>query len=411
MKRILFPLVFLLGLNFCLAQGNILIIPDSDCQITIDGEITEQLSKGSPKKFNLTFGEHYIQAINNDKEITKILKVETKQQKIVKLNFDVIENSEENKKEKTPTSNESSSILIAELDLTLYGGVNELADTPTASESELYYAFEKGDEILISADIKNKKGKFYINVYSYPDLNSIYSKSKLRDLNQAVKIREKGIYIIEIGTEALFDKKIKLKVERKPASQATANFNTTVIKKYKFETIEVEKSFHFINSTSHETFRNGTNEVVIPINIPKESLEWYYSFSASRNKAEVEANMKKGDLLNKLTTALNGIDPTTTAINIGMNLLIAPPGADYCDVYLLDHYNMSLFKNDNDQMRYILEGSRENLKSSTIKVKCCMDGQQYYLGIQNRDTMNGVHVGVEVIAVKRVEFLEQEESL
>ena len=245
-------------------------------------------------------------------------------------------------------------------------------------------------------------------MYSYPENKLVYSDRKLKNLiDQRIKIKKRGIYVFNIGTTALFDKRVDLSIERQAARPETLDFVTNVIQKYRFETIEVGKSFHYVNSTSHEKFRGGTNEIAVPINIPSDAIEWYYSFSASRSKKEVENNMRKVSLVKQVTKFVSKADPTAFVINIGLDLLLAPPGANYCDVYLLDHYNMKRFRGDRDYVKYIPEGSRENLKSSTIKVSCCMDGQPYYLGIQNDDKINGVHVGIEIVAIKRVPYLER----
>ena len=84
-----------------------------------------------------------------------------------------------------------------------------------------------------------------------------------------------------------------------------------------------------------------------------------------------------------------------------------PPGADYCDIYLLDYANGNAFSSD-QAFSYIIEGSRENLKSSTIKLDCCLNENQYYLGIRNNDSLNGIHIGIEVVAIIKEGYLDFE---
>ncbi|MDF1866339.1 MAG: hypothetical protein P1U70_16005 [Saprospiraceae bacterium] len=397
------------------SQGFLLIVPDSDCEVTIDGEIKEQISKNSPKKISLAEGEHFVQAKSNDGiEKNNIIEIENGKQKILKIEFEQ-ENPIETEQEAplASSSEDEPYILIADLNLTLSGGVNVLADEELSeytSSSDLNYAFEKGDEVLIDGDIENKKGKFFIQLLKYPEGTPIYTKQKLEELkNHRITIREQSIYIIRIGTSAFFDKRIKLSIKRKPESEETREFNTTVEKKTRFNAEKIlEPSYHFINSTSHETWKGGTNEIIIPITPPSDAIEWYYIVSASRNEEEIKSNLNNFSLLGDLGNALNGINPTTTAINIGLNFLTQPPGSNYCDVYLMDYNNLSLFKNDDNQFQYLLEGSRENVKSATVKVKCCT-GIQHYLGIQNRSTYHGIHVGIEVVAVNKEEYLVRAE--
>lgn len=411
MKKItLFIFLFLQQFLAIGQQGTILIIPNDDCKVIVNGEESYDCAKGKPQKIILAFGEHYIQANSNEEEISKIIEVSDEKQKIIKLDFGksnlttkgIKANSDEIKNKTLEP------ILLSDQEFKLIGGAEEAIDQELLNPNNHQFFFlAKGDELLLNADIKNKKGKFSVKLVSYPDLNVIYSKEKLKDIKDAkIQIRKEGIYILELGTSAFFNKRMKLKIERIPASKDVLDFNTKVVKKYKYETVEVGKSFHYINSQSHETWKGGTNEVVIPVNIPQGTIEWYYSFAASRNEADLKKGMADVSLLNQLTETLNGIDPTTTAINIGLNLLLAPPGADYCDVYLLDHTNMSNFSHD-AAFSYKVAGSRENLKSSTIQVNCCIE-QPYYLGIRNQNNMHGIHVGIEVVAITRTEYLDVE---
>ena len=133
-------------------------------------------------------------------------------------------------------------------------------------------------------------------------------------------------------------------------------------------------------------------------------MEWYYVVSASRDEAEIRSNLSNFSLLGDITKAVNGLNPASTALNLGINFITQPPGSDYCDVYLLRYENMELFKSDQN-FSYILEGTRENVKSAKVKISCCK-GVQYYIGIQNRDSFHGIHVGIEAIAITKKEFYD-----
>ena len=98
-----------------------------------------------------------------------------------------------------------------------------------------------------------------------------------------------------------------------------------------------------------------------------------------------------------LNKAVAGLNPTTNIVSIAMNLIAQPPGANYCDVYLLDYTNRSYFLNK-QQFSYNLQGSRQNVTSAAIKINCCNTGQ-YYLAFKNPDTWYGIHLGIEVVAI------------
>ncbi len=414
MEKLIFVCLLILFGNLQVqGQGTLLIISDTNCEITIDGEQKIALKQGAPNKVSLIAGDHIIQSKAGKKELMEFVVIEEGKQIMLKLDFAKGANPKEASSKETPTvSNLEASeyLLVSDINFTALGGVNSIVDeTYDFSNPDLiYYAFEKGDEVLINADILNKKGKLYSNVYTYPDQNVIYSKLKIERLeNHKIQIKKKGIYVIEIGTHAMFDKKMHLIIKRKPLSPEQADFNTNVVKRARFKTMDLNKTFFYVNSTSNETFKGGTNEVVFPVTIPPNAVEWYYSFSASRDEKEVKSNMNSASLLGDLTKVINGLNPTTEVINIGLNLLTKPPGANYCNVYLMDYTNVSAFRRDQD-MNYIIEGSRENLKSSVVKINCCMDGREYYLGIENSDTYNGLHVGVEAVAILKEEYLDYE---
>ena len=406
----LFLAILVASRGMGISQGFILIIPDSDCEITVDGEVEELGVKNSPKKITLSEGEHFIHAkAITGEEKSEIVDIENGKQKVLKIEFS--NNAKKEGLEKPifrTTKSEEPFMLVADLNLTLSGGVNALASEELSeyvSHSELYYAFEKGDEILIDGDIENKKGKFFIELLKYPEGNRIYAKQRLEELkNHRITIVEQSIYIVRIGTSAFLDKRIKLSIKRKPINDKAKYFSTTVKRKTRFNAVKIlEPSYHYINSTSNETWKGGTNEIIIPVTPPDDAIEWYYVVSASRNEEEIKSNLNNLSLFGDLAKVLNGVNPTTTALNIGIDFLTQAPGANYCDVYLLDHNNQSLFNND-IKFQYITEGSRENVKSATVKIRCCT-GSQYYLGIQNRDTYHGIHVGIEVVAVKKEVYL------
>ena len=198
--------------------------------MTIDGELRERILKDKPRKFSLTEGEHFIQGktLGSNIEYSKVAKVENGKQIIVRMEFPLAsgEEAEKRSSEILATSNESF-IKVAELNLTLNGGANVLIEEVPgeySSNTDLYFAFEKGDIIQLDGNILNKKGKFFIELYSYPDGNLVFSKDKLLEIkNQRIKINERGIYNFVIGTTAILDKRIDLTIKRKPKDETTEN--------------------------------------------------------------------------------------------------------------------------------------------------------------------------------------------
>ena len=380
------------------SQGTLLIIPDGDCAVSIDGEASEQIQKEVLKKITLSKGEHYLQISTND-GVSKsaVVNIEDGIQKVFKTNlFNNTETKDLTVKGKlTP-------IRVANLELSLTPLI--LKDEGNSSET-FYYAFEKGDELMINAKILNKKGNFFVKVRSYPDKTLIYSNQKTGNIkDQMIQIPQRGIYILDFWTNAVFGKKIQLAIQRIPANQAAIDFNTTVELKNKYDAVTViAPTQQYINSTSNEKFKGGSSKITVGINLPPNTVEWHYIFTASRNKAEIAKVSRSFDLVGNLSKALLGANGKI--LSIGINAITVPPGADYCDVFVLDQINQNSFVN-NLQFSYIKSGSRQNLKEGKAIIQTSQDKVSRFLGFRNRDYWHGIHIAYEVVAIVKSSYLE-----
>lgn len=426
-KKLLLAALFFFSViaAFCQSVGNLLVISTNDCELIVDGEKQTELEKGKPYRIQLTEGEHYVQCISEaggvKAERNEIISIEPNKQKVLKLEFKEAQsiefksNSSESTSSVESVNQELPPITIADLTINIPGGLSVGAAMATSDDYEysgyptFYYALQKDDQLVIDLSMINKKGTNAIEIASYPDGNSIYSNYKFEDLiGLKVKIPETGIYRIGIGTNHTFDRKAHFVVRRLPGSLLTVNAKTKVVKKRKYEVVRIQEPMkQWVNSTSNETWKGGNAEVSIPVTLPPKVLEWYYIVSASREENDIESNLNKVSLFEELNTALMGVSPTTTVLNIGMNLITQPPGANYCDVYLLDYQNQLLYIQD-VQFSYILEGTRENVMSSKVNIKGAIQGP-YYLGIRNRDGFHGISIGIEVAAITYEDYYSVED--
>lgn len=244
-----------------------------------------------------------------------------------------------------------------------------------------------------------------IEVATYPNNVIKYTNrsfTELKDLR--IKVEERSIYRLTFATNHAFDRNCILTIGRKPASAETAIFNTSVSKQKIYRpTSVIEPSSQWINSGSNSLFAGGKSRVVLPVTLPPNTVEWFYRFSASRNKEDIENVRSSFQLLGELTKLLlvsTGVGVgVTKAVSIGVEQLTMPPGANVCDIFLLEYNAIGNFESKNDSnWEYILQGSRKNLMSGNVKVNCCNEGQ-YYLGIRNPAAYDGINVSVEVIAI------------
>lgn len=393
--------IFLLLAHTSVAQEDaiLLVISNQEVKVALDGVEKGTAKANSAFRISTTGGEHYIEAetlagVSQNKG--EIVQLEVGKQKILKLEFSTI----------TQPLN-SDIIRVAELNFELPGLVgvaawqSENEDEPYPYP-EYYYAFEKGDEIILNLTMSNAKGTNVIHVSTYPDGVERYTNNAFTELTDLrIKVPERSIYRFAFTTNHAFARNAFLKVARKPTSPEAQNFNTKVTYKRTLTPVSVlEPQNFFINSGSNATFMGGKSRITVPVNLPANTVEWFYRFSASREASDIENVKSNFGLFGEVTKLLFNLTGVGAAINtLAVDKLTQPPGANYCDIYFLEHQYIGLFEaKTDDQWQYFTEGSRENFKAGNVKVTCCNSGS-YYLGIKNPDATYGVNVLVELVAL------------
>jgi hypothetical protein len=265
-----------------------------------------------------------------------------------------------------------------------------------------WFAFERGDEIIVDATMSNKNGTNTLTVFSYPDQVTRYSNNAFTELKGVrIKVEQRSIFGFVLGTNHTFDRNCFLKIYRKPASKETISFNSAVsLQKFYTPVAIHEAQDFFINGGWNATLSTGRSRVTIPIILPENTVEWYYRFSASRDKADIENVKKNFNLLSEVTTSMFGMTGVGTVFTDAIfSSLAQPPGADVCEIYLLGPEHREAFEaKKDDQWRYFTEGARQNFKSGNVRITSFNAGQ-FYLGIRNPASTMGINVSVEVVAL------------
>lgn len=153
----------------------------------------------------------------------------------------------------------------------------------------------------------------------------------------------------------------------------------------------------------------GQSRVTIPIELPDNTVEWYYVFSSFSDKEVVKSNNATIDLLSQLSLI---IDQTGTTAN-ALSALLAPSGSSNCNVYLFPGYSDSKnFLNKTDQdifatesWQYMVQGTIQAGMQGKQRIKDVQDGT-YYLGI--KAGTSPVIVKIEVVAIVGEPTLESE---
>lgn len=276
---------------------------------------------------------------------------------------------------------------------------------------KFYFGLCEGDQLIFDLEILNGKELNKIEIKEFPHSSKFMDFKTKGIKNKVLNIRSTAIYEFSFTNSAIGKRVCKYRIKRIPASPTTANFNTSVYSKTIFDTTYtivqeeylisenrepkklIPKSTYYINSGTHSMFKGGKSRISIPINLPRNTIEWYYQIAAFRDPGRLE-NAKES--LNLLGNISNIFDPSG-ATEIGIKLLTGVPGSDVCDVFLLDAYNKLSFESKN-QYSYWEIGTRENIKEGIVKINKSI-ASQLYIGIKNPDSYHGIHVLIEVVAI------------
>jgi hypothetical protein len=279
------------------------------------------------------------------------------------------------------------------------------------SEESFYLGFAEGDQLIFEFEEMNGKELKELEIIELPGSSKFMDYKTKKVAGKTLSINRTGIYKFRFANSALGGRICKYKIQRIPVSENLKNFNTSVYWKTQYDTSffsEPEQylikrnyipksivpiSDFYINSASNATFLGGKSRISIPVQLPRNTIEWFYQFSAARDKDAIDHTKQVFNLVGDLTKVID----ETGALNFGIDKLTQPPGADFCDVYLMDFNNSQLFE-AKENYRYFPEGSRENIKSGIIKMPG-QNGGTYFIGMKNPDASYGVNVAIECVAI------------
>lgn len=283
--------------------------------------------------------------------------------------------------------------------------------TPNEEKEVLIPAFQNDTIQLTITPYKTKKAKKNtILFYEYPS-KLLLKNEEVKTFEHSFTINNKGVYKLVLKNENSkpFDYAIKYVVnstrKKKPQIGYEVKNDTTygpeeeqlVDHKYlETETIQNEK--YYLNSTSNALLKGGKNRIIVPLNLPSNTKEWYYAFSASREEKDINNTLSTFNLASQLTKFIKEDEDMQGAVSN----LSPPPGANICDIYVINDTKNAEFFKEKEEFKSSLDGSRENFKSGIVKVA---DNTKSYLGIRNPDNLYGIHIAIEIIAV--VEKIEK----
>ena len=156
-----------------------------------------------------------------------------------------------------------------------------------------------------------------------------------------------------------------------------------------YEVVALPVQNFFVNST---TKLNGHAQVPYFFSLPEHTVKWCYEFTASRDKAVTD----RYAALFSAAAKLGALADRTGLLSYSVNLLTAPPGADYCNVYVAGRDDISALMSGRRGV-YSEVASRLNYVSGVVEVNEAL--RMPAILFSNPSGWYGVNVAVRVVAV------------
>jgi hypothetical protein len=160
----------------------------------------------------------------------------------------------------------------------------------------------------------------------------------------------------------------------------------------------VKKDFMVIPLLSQQSFylksnvsaNDKSSHEVLQVNLPANTVEWFYTITTKSGHGEFSNNDLTGQLV-KL------VDPDLGIPNNGS--ILVPAGTGTCDVYLMTNpLELHKYVNRRHAASFLMNDSREHFVSGAVSVKDFLDGSCYLI-VRNPSASHGINVNIEVTAI------------
>ncbi|HEY2649700.1 MAG TPA: hypothetical protein VGI38_10920 [Puia sp.] len=160
----------------------------------------------------------------------------------------------------------------------------------------------------------------------------------------------------------------------------------------------VKKDFMVIPLLSQQSFylksnvsaNDKSSHEVLQVNLPANTVEWFYTIITKSGHGEFSNNDLTGQLV-KL------VDPDLGIPNNGS--ILVPAGTGTCDVYLMTNpLELHKYINRRHAASFLMNDSREPFVSGAVSVKDFLDGSCYLI-VRNPSASHGINVNIEVTAI------------
>lgn len=166
-------------------------------------------------------------------------------------------------------------------------------------------------------------------------------------------------------------------------------------KTYKQVKLIEPQSFYLCGGTKN--MMGGTSRTGFKVDLPPNTVEWYYSFTTEPNKNKIQ-HINLDDQLGFLLKTMGFSNDLLKLIKI-------PVGEGLIDVYLTNRNGYDSFFKKNGfgawvykAPNHFIEGSGQNMRQGKIKIDDVKSGS-HFLVVRNTSGTTGINIMLEVVAI------------
>ena len=158
--------------------------------------------------------------------------------------------------------------------------------------------------------------------------------------------------------------------------------------------VPLDKESVALNGGIRSSF-GGKSRILIPIDLPPNTIEWYFNFSTTPVKRPAVA-------LNLVPQLTKLLDPTDGVLSLAASAILTPTGTHVCDIYLMNEANANAFIAKMDEkgrpVMCIESAKRVNIRNGVVQIKDAKTGR-WFLGLRNPSADEGIVINIEVAAI------------
>jgi hypothetical protein len=163
--------------------------------------------------------------------------------------------------------------------------------------------------------------------------------------------------------------------------------------KYSFKVVPIfTRQTFFLNGGANAVFGTGKSREVLQIDLPSNTVEWYYSVTTSSDKNQTKENNLSAQLVKYLI-------PDAGIKETNISALISPTGSGACDVLMMIFPSeVTKFLASQPFVGADIRDSRKNYISGVVQVSDYISGT-CYLAIKNPSATQEITITIDVAAI------------